>query len=660
MKLGPNQIRRRSLLRIISRDARLARRIAAGYVRRVRLRHLGVLFAACAWVAILSGSEPLLGSLRAGHPRLLWTDADLAATKLAAKTDPLLATLLARIVQEAEGILPAPPLEHRLIGPRMLAQSRLAVRNVLTCAAAFRLTGDARFSRRAIADMRTAAAFLDWNPSHFLDVAEMSFALAIGYDWLQPQLAAEERAIIREALRGKALELGRAAYASGAADRFKFVNKPTNWNQVCNGGLIAAALALAEDEPALAETVIDGALRSIPTGLRAYAPEGAYPEGPGYWSFGSNYTVITLAMLQSALGRDFGIDRTPGFDRTAGYMAHMRGPSGLLFNYADGTPRVSFSPAFTWLARHFSQPALLAQARAMLAEDLGSKRSEVARDRFLALNAVWFPARGAAPAEPLPRDARFRGAAETAVFRSAWDDPRAIFVGLKGGSNSVNHSHLDLGSFVLDADGVRWAHDLGREDYNLPGYFGDQRWSYFRLNNFSHNTLGLAGELQPADAVAPIVAFESGDKRAAAVVDLSSLYPKQKVTARRTVALLDRARVLVEDNIAGLDGAKPLRWTMLTGAKIALSPDGRTATLSQDGRTLRAEILAPARTQFSTTSAVPPNPAENQNAGFQVLEIQLLPAPSPTRLAVLLTPIGDRWPALPAPKLPLSPLRAAP
>ena len=31
--------------------------------------------------------------------------------------------------------------------------------------------------------MLTAARFEDWNPSHFLDVAEMTFALAIGYDW---------------------------------------------------------------------------------------------------------------------------------------------------------------------------------------------------------------------------------------------------------------------------------------------------------------------------------------------------------------------------------------------------------------------------------------------------------------------------------------------
>jgi hypothetical protein len=627
----------------------------------VRLSFLGVLLAACAWTATLSGAEPLLGSLRAGHPRMLWTEAEFAATKAAAEKDPLLAALLGRIVREAEGILPAPPLQHQLIGPRMLAQSRLAVRHVLTCAAAYRITGDTRFSRRAIADMLTAAAFPDWNPSHFLDVAEMSFALAIGYDWLHPQLAAGDRATIRQALREKALELGRTAYADGGAkDHFKFVTKPTNWNQVCNGGLVAAALAVAEDEPTLAETVIAGALRSIPTGLRAYAPEGAYPEGPGYWSFGSNYTIITLAMLQSALGRDFGFDRTPGFDRTAGYMAHMRSPSGLVFNYADGTARVSLSPAFTWLAHHFSQPALLAQARAQLAEDLDSARSEVARDRFFALHAIWFPARGREPAEPLPRDARFRGAAETAVFRSSWGDPRALFVGLKGGSNHVNHAHLDLGSFVLDADGVRWAVDLGREDYNLPGYFGDQRWSYFRLNNFSHNTIGLAGELQPADAVAPIVAFASGEKRSAAVVDLSSLYPGRPVTARRTVALLDRARVLVEDDVAGFDGAKPLRWAMLTGAKVALAPDGRTATLTQDGRTLRAEILAPARIQFSTTSAAPPTSAENQNAGIRRLEIQLRPGASPARLAVLLTPVGDRWPVLPAPELPPASPRGTP
>ena len=67
----------------------------------------------------------------------------------------------------------------------------------------------------------------------------------------------------------------------------------------------------------------------------------------------------------------------------------------------------------------------------------------------------------------LPLNALFRGV-QVAIFRSAWNDPKALYIGVKGGRNGADHSHLDLGSFVLDDLGYRWAVDLGGDDYNLP------------------------------------------------------------------------------------------------------------------------------------------------------------------------------------------------
>lgn len=44
-----------------------------------------------------------------------------------------------------------------------------------------------------------------WNPSHFLDVAEMTGGLAIGYDWLYDDLSPESREKIRQAIVAKGL-----------------------------------------------------------------------------------------------------------------------------------------------------------------------------------------------------------------------------------------------------------------------------------------------------------------------------------------------------------------------------------------------------------------------------------------------------------------------
>lgn len=596
-----------------------------------------------------------IANLRPGHPRLLFTDADLAKALDAARTDPLRAALHSRIVAAAVADLAAPPIEHVLKGPRLLTQSRRAINEILTCAMAYRLTGDTRFEKKARDILLTVSAFADWNPSHFLDVAEMSFAVAIGYDWLYPQLSPADRAVMKEALLAKALAFAPEAYAPvGKLDkRLFFVTARMNWNQVCNGGLLAAALAVADEKPALARQVVDGVRRSLPLAMGAYQPDGAYPEGPAYWSYGTSYNVIILALLDGTLGTDFGLGDAPALDRTAFYRTTVVGPTGLAFNYADGHAELEDTPAYAWLALRYHDEASLENSRALL-------RLEIARhpfDRFLALSAAWFPAGatwdGTGAMGRLPLALHFRGGADIALFRSAWNDPRALFVGFKAGDNTTNHSHLDLGSFVLESDGVRWALDLGPDDYDLPGYFGDKRWTYFRLTNPSHNTTTPGDALQDPKAKAPIIAFSDSGPRPFAVADLTPAYPGAAARILRGVSMLDGAGVLIQDDYSELRQGTPVHWVMMTGAGIKVADDGRSALLSQAGRRLRAELLAPAVGRFQVLSARPPTPSEDPNKGDSILSLVTAPGPSDAdlRIAVVFKPVGDRWPQGPNPAI---------
>ena len=63
--------------------------------------------------------------------------------------------------------------------------------------------------------MLVAAKFKDWNPSHFLDTAEMTTALAIGYDWLYAVIKPADRKTIRDAIVQLGLNEGKKVYEVG-------------------------------------------------------------------------------------------------------------------------------------------------------------------------------------------------------------------------------------------------------------------------------------------------------------------------------------------------------------------------------------------------------------------------------------------------------------
>jgi len=562
----------------------------------------------------------ILKTLRAERPRLIATAQDTARIKKLIADDPRAAEIYQQVKRNADRYLTAQAVQYRIIGPRLLSESRKCLEHVYTLATAYRLEGDRRYLDRAAKEMLTAASFKDWNPSHFLDTAEMTHALAIGYDWLYKDLDAQQRETIRRAIVEKGLREAEKVYRK----QQWWSRTRHNWNQVCNGGITIGALAVAEQEPDLARYIVHQAVQSVQLAMREFAPDGACVEGPGYWNYATSYNVYMLAALETALGTDFGLSGFPGFSVTGDFRIHFVGPTKQTFNFADAGSSAGRAAQMFWLARKFNQPLYAWHER----EYIGG---------ISPLHLWWFDGRG----QPLgkagfPTDRWFRYA-DVVFMRSSWDDPQAVFVGFKGGDNKVNHSHLELGTFVLDALGQRWAVDLGSDDYNMPAYFGNKRWTYYRLATIGQNTLVIDGQNQDPKAVAPVIAFASQPNRAHAVVDLSAAYAKQLSRALRGMALLDRKHVLVQDELEGITG-KELWWQMHTRAKIELK--GNQALLTQDKQQLWARILEPAEAVFGIESAAAP-PPQNPNTGVQKLVVKL-PSKSPMRLAVLLSP--DRLP----------------
>jgi hypothetical protein len=573
-----------------------------------------------------SAPSDVLAGLVREHPRLLLTPARLADRKALMATDATLARYAQGVIAAADKCLTARPLEHKLEGPRLLSVSREAVHRVYTLGLAWRLTGQDRYADAARDVLLTVCDFPDWNPSHFLDVAEMSNAVGIGYDWLYERLTEGEREKIRAGLIKLGLDEGIKAYRSKAW----WVTSPYNWNQVCQGGLTVGALAVAETDPQYAKWIVPMTVKTMPVALDSYEPDGAWGEGPGYWNYATSYTVYALAAMQTALWSDLGLGDRPGLASAGDFPLYASGPTGLYVNYADSDEHAKLRPMaeLYWLASRYHKPALAAAQTRLL-----EKRKADACD------FIWYePA--AKDAAPRALDRLFRGPVELALFRSSWDDPNALFVAIKAGFNAINHGHLDLGNFELDALGHRWAADLGSDEYNMPGYFdggkGGQRWTYYRMVSSSHNVVMLDGQQQLVEGKAKMIAFQSGDAPFA-VVDLTSAYAPAAGSVRRGVKMIDgRHGVLVQDEF-DLIGTHDAAWGMTTEAAIALQGD--KATLKQGDKELVARILAPAGAVFSVESAER-KPPENPNKGISRLMIHLPARSGPLRIAVVFEPVG--------------------
>ncbi|MBC8041734.1 MAG: heparinase II/III family protein [Opitutaceae bacterium] len=561
-------------------------------------------------------------------PRLFASEKDWAALPARIKSDPIDAAIYRETRLRAEKLLAGPLLEHKKIGSRRLVSARLLIGRILDLVTVARVEGDTRYAARAREELLATAALPEWSAGHYLDTAEYSFAVAIGLDWLHHSLSAADRDILATALIEKAIK---PTFGPDNPSLW-WLKSTNNWGQVCHGGLTAAALVVADREPALAARTLARAVRSQAGPNQAYAPDGAYPEGPSYWGYGTTYEVALISMLTHSLGTDYGLAESPGFLGSADYMTQITGPTGRLFNYADSRDQRSSSPVLHWFAAQRGQPGIAASELARLQSPAAETTSEKGTDRFNALGLWWHTAppsktSAAASSPTLPTRWMGRGENPIAVFRSDWKDPNATFIAIKGGRPSGVHAHMDSGGFVLESDGVRWAVDPGMQDYtaveaakvNLWSASQQSgRWGVFRIGPEGHNILRFDGGPQLVKGAATITDFRADGPTPGATIDLTANYSDRATTVHRKVSLLPDRRVLFEDSwTLGVTPAK-VTWQWVTLAEATL--EGRSVLLRQNGKTLRLRILSQAPVTIEQDDlSDPPHAYEEKNPGLRRL-----------------------------------------
>ncbi|MFA9478074.1 heparinase II/III family protein [Phycisphaerales bacterium AB-hyl4] len=589
--------------------------------------------------------EQALIAISKQRPRLFLPPERERRVKQHIRSDAMLGAFFETMRAQADAMLDLEPVEHQLEGRRLLDVSRQCLKRVVYLSLARRMTGEPQYGARAEEEMVAAAAFEDWNPSHFLDTAEMTTALAIGYDWLYHDLAQDAREKIRNAI----IEKGLQASIGGNPRHMEWISGDSNWTQVCHASMVIGALAVGEDVPELAAQIITRALDNIGRPMAAYDPQGAYPEGPIYWGYGTNFNVLLLDALQSALGSlDMYIDITQheGFMRTGDYMLHVTAATGDYFNYFDNSPDAELQSAQHWFALRFKNPGLLWHEKRLLERYVHADHDAADHhNRLDPFALIWAqPIDDLDPPKTLHWDSG--GVNPIGTHRSAWTRD-AVYLGIKGGRPRTAHGHMDIGSFVMESDGVRWAVDLGAQRYHALEAAGlslwdlsqeGDRWEIFRLNNRSHNTLVVNDELQRVEGMAPIIHSSSNEQWAYTIINMTEVYEGQLVKAHRGGAMLHNYQIVIQDELTATDEAAHVRWGMVTQADVEIT-DAQHAILKQNGQTLGFDVLRPAEAEIQIYSMEPPAAYDVCNSGTRMIGFEATLAPnSEQRLVVLLTP----------------------
>lgn len=421
----------------------------------------------------------------------------------------------------------------------------------------------------------------------------------------------------------------RDAYAVTTEAQYKQALWVNNYNAVCNGGLITFVLAFAnvnENFRAASEYTLDCTNFAVQWGFKdAYIPDGGYPEGPGYWDYGTRYSAQLIEAMHCATGIDQSLIDLPGFSESFYYSLNVETSTVGCWNYHDAgeTPGIMNKSLIPWAAWRLQDKDLATVYMQYAQQDKASNHAWA----FMYYQPELF-----GDSTNLPLDAVYNGLSMS-MLRSDWET-NAVYAGLHGGWNNWSHSMHDIGQFIVEFDGVRFFTVLGKDEYNITAYVkpggnpssptyksNPQGYWLYRnraegtntlvidpvtvdTNNFASGDVGQGTNWDQLHAVySKTLRFESGENSALAIVDMSVAYDAPylsrmvKGSGRRGLLLTEnRSTVVIQDEFTlTADKKHVVYWFGHTpkGMECTISDDGKSAILTMDGKSMLAQIVVP-------------------------------------------------------------------
>ena len=475
----------------------------------------------------------------------------------------------------------------------------------------------------------------------YLTVGDSARYLSYVYDFMYNHWTEEQRTVCRNILMHNGLEF----ILRELRPYVQYAQSYNNLSTVMMSATGTIALAVMGDDPEY-DAILNEALNRAMVSLRHVIPNvayesGEYREGFAYWNYGIGLTLLPfLANMSNVLENTELLDNYPGVANAGLYPIGLTGSKGC-YNYGDSQwfDYVACG-AFFFLSEYFDNPAFGAY----------QKNYTPAGGDFYAFMMYRPDERYDDFEKYMPKSSYFPDVNDVFTVRRSWKDSNGTFLGVKAGQNFTgSHMQTDIGSYIFDMMGVRWACELGLGNYSIETLHELGRLGGYRNRAEGQNTLVInpkGGKDQNTNVDCKIEKYQTDDNAAYVVMDISEAYEGMGPdSVKRGFAMLNNyGSLLVQDEIKSTSPVEVYSF-MHTQADIEVAPDGKSAVLTQDGKKMRARLLSPANGTLLDMPADPlpssPDvPGRADNSGYRKLTVHVKDTQSPT-IALLLTAYAE-------------------
>lgn len=461
-------------------------------------------------------------------------------------------------------------------------------------AMAYQLTGDTKYIDAAWREIEIVCSdeFPDFNLTHRLDTSEAMAAFAIAYDWMYHGFTAEQRAAMEKCMHDKGLYHAWSGYTTNTGMALEFFAS-YNHAVVGNNGAAMLAMSLLDVYPEASAWVLSEAIKAQDRNIQLWYNE-AWPEGVGYWELTMQHTSKFIESLDGIFPGGYGFKGLEGLNRAGVAQAQHHTPLGN-FNYSDADESSKYwVPELIWLANTYDDPGL-AQLVAENTNTFSTDKNWKGED--VALAVLWYDD---SQTEALSTD-YINTKIDVATLRdthASSTDDEYTFVGIKGGTPTDGHAHIDTGSFVFEADGIRWARDLGSGTYTGSNYFDYEkitgnRWLHISARGEAHNTLinnpvSTKGDMN-IFTTADLNLVDSNDSGAIVTVDMSKAMFNVSAAKRGFFYTDNRESLVIRDEVTP-SAASSMYWTMMLPTNCTITDNGNGSfTITSGEETLLVE-----------------------------------------------------------------------